>query len=154
MVTIVGDLLTVLMAWASLISGYPYPEVLPQIVYADQAHFVEKLCDGVDTKKDPCDARAYYNDEDDARIYLNTKHWEINKEWTPYQTGVIVHEMVHYLQDLSGKYDGYADWNDDKLCAARKERQIEAYTTQDIYLLEVFGARRLLPRYYDECGWQ
>jgi len=142
------------MAWASLLSGYEYPEIMPLIVYADHSHFVEKLCDGVDTKKDPCVGRAYYNDEEDARIYLNTKYWEINKEWTPYQTSIIVHEMVHYLQDLSGKYDGYTAWNTDKLCAARKERQIEAYTTQDKYLLEVFGHRRLLPRYYDECGWQ
>lgn len=152
--TIVGDLFIVLMAWASLISGYEYPEVMPQIIYADHSHFVEKLCRGVDTKNDPCAARAYYNDEDDARIYLNTKYWKINREWTPYQTSIIVHEMVHYLQDLSGKYDGYTNWDDNRLCAARKERQVEAYRTQDIYLFEVYNYRRLLPRFYDDCGYQ
>jgi hypothetical protein len=149
---IVGDILIVLMAWASIISGYDYPEVMPQIIYANHSHFIAKLCDDVDTEKHPCVVRAYYNDEDPAKIYLNTKYWQINRPWTPYQTAIIVHEMVHYLQDLSGKYDGYTDWGEEKFCAARKQRQIESYVTQDIYLLEVFGYRRLLPRYYDPCG--
>lgn len=151
--TITGDIFVVLMSWASLLSGYEYPEVMPQIMYADHSRFVEKLCEGVDTKKAPCVVRAYYDDEDDAKIYLNTKYWEINREWTPYQQSIIVHEMVHYLQDLSGKYDGYTDWNDDKLCAARKERQIESYQAQDGYLFEVYEHRRRMPRFYSECGW-
>ena len=62
--------------------------------------------------------------------------------------------MVHYLQDISGQYDGYADWNIDRLCTARKERQIEAYVAQDKYLLEVHDKRRLFPRQYDSCGHQ
>lgn len=99
-------------------------------------------------------ARAYYNDEEDARIYLNTKYWKINAEWTPYQRSIIVHEMVHYLQDLSGKYVGMTEWNDTKRCTARKERQIEAYETQDKYLFDAYGHRRMFPRYYDDCGWQ
>ena len=151
---ITGDIIIVLMAWAVAITGYEFPEVLPQIVYANHSHFVEKLCGGVDTEKDPCVVRAYYNDDDNAKIYLNTKYWEINRPWTPYQTGIIVHEMVHYLQDLSGKYENFSEWSDDKYCDARKERQIEAYRTQDIYMLTVFTYRRLLPRYYDPCGYQ
>ena len=152
--TIVGDILVVLMTWAALLAGYEYPEVMPQIRYADHSHFVEKLCEGIDTEKEPCVARAYYNDDVDAVIYLNTKYWEINREWTPYQHSIIVHEMVHYLQDLSGKYDGYEFWDEDRLCAARKERQVEAYQTQDKFLLRLYDSRRLFPRRYSECGWR
>jgi hypothetical protein len=151
---VTGNIYIVLMAWAALLSGYEYPEVMPTVVYADHSQFVDKLCDGVDTKQNPCVARAYYNDEDDAKIYLNTKYWEINREWTPYQRSIIVHEMVHYLQDISGQYDGYTEWDIDRLCAARKSRQVEAYQTQDKYLLEVYDHRRLLPRRYDSCGHQ
>jgi len=150
--TITGDIYVVLMSWAAMLSGYQYPEVMPQIVYVDHTRVVEVMCGGVDTKRNPCIVRAYYKDKNDARIYLNTKYWEINGEWSPHQRSIILHEMVHYLQDLSGKYDGHTTWNYDKLCAARKERQMEAYQTQDKYLFEVYGHKRLMPRHYDNCG--
>jgi len=146
------EILIHLMSWAMALTGYECPDTMPQIVYADHNHFVEVVCDGVDTERDSCGVRAYYNDEDDARIYLNTKYYEINGEWSPEERGIILHEMVHYLQDMSGKWDGYLEWNDDKLCVERQFRQREAYETQDIYMKRVYGIERKIPRYYDNCG--
>ncbi len=149
-----ADIIVELLAWAVVLSGYEMPNEIPIIHYRPNEHFVEKLCDGVNTKKDPCVARAYYNDSENAIIVLNTKYWQINKEWSPFERGIILHEIVHYLQHMTGKYDGFTDWPVEKLCEARKFRQIEAYQTQDKYMLTAYGARRLLPRYYDSCGYQ
>lgn len=149
-----ADIIVELIAWAVVLSGYEMPNDMPMVYWRPHEHFVEKLCDGVDTKIHPCTARALYNDEKAAIISLNTKYWEINKEWSPYQRSIVLHEMVHYLQHMTGKYDGYTDWPVEKLCEARRFRQIEAYQTQDKYMLAVYGVRRLLPRYYDSCGHQ
>jgi hypothetical protein len=121
-------------------------------VYAPNSHFVEVLCDGVDTERNPCGVRAYYNDEEDGRIYLNTKYYDINGEWSPYERGIIVHEMVHYLQDMSGKWDGYLDWDDARLCKEREFRQQEAYEVQDQYMKRAYGIERRVPRFYGTCG--
>ena len=140
------------MQWAVALTGYEYPTEMPTIVYAQHSHFVETICEGEDTKRNPCDARAYYNDKDDARIYLNTKYFDINGEWEPYERSIILHEMVHYLQDMSGRWDGYQDWEDSKLCQVREYRQREAYEAQDEYMIKVYNYHRRLPRFYGECG--
>ena len=146
------EILLHLMQWAVALTGYEYPNELPMIVYADHSHFVETICNEIDTEKQPCVVRAYYNDEDDARIYLNTKYYEINGEWEPYERGIVLHEMVHYLQDTSGRWDGYQDWEDTKLCQEREFRQKEAYEAQDEYMLRVYNSKRRMPRFYGNCG--
>jgi hypothetical protein len=146
------EILLHLMQWAVALTGYDYPTEMPMIAYSDNSHFVEVLCDGVDTPRDPCDTRAYYDDERDAMIVLNTKYFEIGGEWTPHERGIILHEMVHYLQDLSGRWNGYQDWEDSKLCRERQFRQKEAYEAQDEYMLRVYNIRRRIPRFYGACG--
>jgi len=146
------EILIHLMTWAISLTGYECPDEMPMIVYATHDHFVEVICEGVDAEKEPCTVRAYYNDETDARIYLNTKYYDINGEWSPIERGIILHEMIHYLQDMSSKWDGYLDWDDEKLCREREYRQREAYEAQDIYMDRVYGIKRIHPRYYDNCG--
>jgi hypothetical protein len=85
-------------------------------------------------------------------IVLNTRYFEINGEWNPYERGIVLHEIVHYLQDMSGKWDGYQDWSDDKLCKERQFRQQEAYEAQDAYMEQVYGLKRKVPRFYGACG--
>lgn len=70
---------------------------------------------------------AYNNNE---TIYIN----KILKDQTdPMTRGIIVHELVHYLQDLSGKFDN-AD------CENHQAREREAYAIQRTYLHTVAGA--------------
>jgi len=147
-----ADIIVNLVAWAVTLTGYAMPAEMPVIHYRDHAHFIEMVCDGVDTKQSPCANRAYYNDEKDAIIVLNTKYWEINKEWTEYQQSIILHEIVHYLQDMTGKYVDWAEWHGEKHCRLRDFRQREAYMIQDKYVYIVHGYRRTLPRYFDGCG--
>ena len=146
------EILVHLMQWAVALTGYDFPSEMPIIAYAEHNHFVERLCEGVDTKRNPCDVRAYYDDERDAMIVLNMKYFEFGGEWGAFERSIILHEMVHYLQDMSGNWNGYQDWEDSKLCRERQFRQKEAYEAQDEYMLRVYNARRLLPRYYGECG--
>lgn len=146
------EILVHLMQWAVALTGYDYPAEMPIIAYADNDHFIEVLCDGEDTKMNPCDARAYYDDERDAMIVLNTKYFQINGEWDAFTRGIILHEMVHYLQDMSGRWDGYQDWEDSKLCKERQFRQKEAYEAQDEYMARVYNLHRRLPRFYGACG--
>ena len=146
------EILLHLMQWAVALTGYEYPAEMPMVVYAPHSYFVETVCEGVDTEKEPCVVRAMYDDETDGRIYLNTKYYKINGEWTPYMRGIILHEMVHYLQDMSGRWDGYQDWEDSKLCKEREFRQKEAYVAQDQYMARVYNLHRRLPRYYGNCG--
>lgn len=144
-----ADIIIDLMVWAVVLTGYQVPDEMPIIHYRPHEYFVVMVCDGVDTKTKPCSDRALYNDAEDGIIVLNTKYWQINKVWTPWETGIILHEMVHYLQDMSGRY---VELSEEEICEARHFRQVEAYTTQDKYLRVVFGHRRIGSRYYDGCG--
>ena len=146
------EVLVHLMQWAVALTGYEYPAEMPTIAYANHEHFVEILCEGVDTKRDPCSARAYYDDERNAMIVLNTKYFQMGSEWNPYDRGIILHEIVHYLQDMSGRWDGYQDWEDNRLCKERQFRQKEAYEAQDEYMARVYNLHRRLPRFYGACG--
>ena len=104
-----------LLAWAVLLTGYEAPEVLPIIEYKEHSYFVDRACGGTEW----CSMRGLY----DGQIYIDEAMKDVPAER---HRALLVHEMVHYLQDLSGK------WED--TCEDKVAREREAYAAQQAYL--------------------
>lgn len=129
------ELLAVLLSWASHLTSYTYPGTPPQYSIEDHSFFVENVCGG----EEKCNVSAWYNN--DGVIYLDKRlgDWE-----DPVVRSVIVHELVHYLQDLSGRYA-----NDD--CEDRLRREREVYSVQRTYLNRIAGRFAATWPVYGSC---
>lgn len=138
-----------LLSWAVFYTGYPMPDELPVIEWVPHSFFVQRICNNVDSIEFPCAVRAMYDDNIDGIIFLD--EWFKDKT-NGFTKSIIVHEIVHYLQDISGDWKEIENWPHEKRCQERKFRQVEAYMAQDKYMLDVWGKRRLLRRRYDFCG--
>ena len=111
------------------------PNEIPVIQFAPNSFFERLICQYRENKEEPCNIYAAYDDDTDGIIYVNTRFYTgLNDRLK----GTLVHEMVHYLQDLSGK------WED--ACQARKFREQEAYIVQGKYMKDVHDSNQLLER--------
>jgi len=128
-------MISVLLSWAIHLSGYPAPDRLPAIEYQPRGFFVEHACLG----RESCRVAAWY--DNNGIIYLD-EHLKGRDD--AITRSVIVHEIVHYLQDLSGKY-GSGDCNDH----LRRER--EAYSVQRQYLNRIAGQFVAIYMNYPPC---
>ena len=142
------ELIIYLLSWASFYTNYSAPETLPTIEIIDHSYFVSTVCFGVDTHQKPCLARGMYNDKETGAIYLNAKYIS---EITSDSEATIIHEMVHYLQDLSGDWEGMENWQEDIKCFERSFREREAYAVQRRYLNDVYDETVPLRRMFDRC---
>ena len=106
----------VLLSWASHLSGYPMAQ-LPDVQYKPHEFFVENVCGGKE-----CNVLGWYND--DSVVYIDEKH----ENGDGFSDSLIVHEFVHYLQDLSGKFN--------ESCSDFITREQEAYEVQNRYLTQ------------------
>lgn len=113
--------LAILLAWALHFTGYPMPENMPTVLYKERAFFVEEACGGKD-----CSVIGWYRGE--GIIYIDKDYLRKDE--------VLVHEIVHYLQDLSGEYDNMS-------CEDDVVREREAYRVQQQYAVKAMGR---LPR--------
>lgn len=118
-----AKLLAVLLSWTVSLSSYPHPGVAPEIQFKPHQFFVDTACNGY--KK--CDALAWYDDE--KIIYLDER---LHGNTDAYTRSVVVHELVHYLQDLSGEYK-------EMDCKLHAKREREAYSVQRQYLNKIAG---------------
>jgi len=144
------ELILYLLSWATFFSGYPMPEEQPIIIFVPHSYFVMKICGNFESEQQPCHARAMYDDNDPGIIWMDRAF--NTKPFSPYAKAIIVHEMVHYLQDLSGYFKIRGNWTEDKMCAAKVVRQREAYYVQDTYSEQVHRIKRLLRRRISACG--
>ncbi|MBI2993210.1 MAG: hypothetical protein HYY48_03425 [Gammaproteobacteria bacterium] len=119
-----SQLIAVLLSWAAHLSGYPYPDTVPELNRVGHKFLVEHACTGEPRN---CRAVAWYDDRD--TIYLDDRVEDLED---PVVRSVIVHELVHYLQDLSGKYDP-------QVCDHQLAREREAYSIQRTYLNRIAG---------------
>jgi hypothetical protein len=128
-----AKLLAVLLSWTVNLSSYPHPGETPEILYKPYQFFVDIACNG----HEKCDAVAWYNNDNiiflDDRIHGNTD---------AYTRSVVVHELVHYLQDISGNYD-------DMDCNLHAKR--EAYSVQRQYLNKIAGRFVAIYMNYPPC---
>ena len=114
---------TVLLSWASHLSGYPAPDVPPSIEFEPHSFFVEHACGGTD-----CRVVGWYNDED--VIHIDEKHRD---DESIFAASLVVHEMVHFLQHHSGRFDSLS-------CEDSLDREREAYRVQNRYIIEAHGS--------------
>jgi len=143
------ELIAYLLTWAVFYTDYPAPDVQPVIEYKPHSYFVREMCDFVDNLEKPCNVRAMYNDDIDGVLFLDEG---FEGQQNAYVKGIVVHEMVHYLQDLSGDWKNIRKWQRDIRCQEKAYRQREAYMVQDKYMFDVHGTRRSSPRFYSPCG--
>ncbi len=118
-----AKLLAVLLSWTVYLSSYTHPGVAPDILFKPHAFFVDIACQG----NEKCDAVAWYNNQ--GTIFLD-KRLEGNTD--AFTRSVVVHELVHYLQDISGKYQ-------EMDCDLHAKREREAYSIQKTYLNKIAG---------------
>lgn len=111
----------ILLGWAVHLSDYPRPPQPPAVEFRPQAFFVEHACGGR-----RCRALGWYNDQ--GIIYLDER---LRDNDTVFARSLMVHELIHYLQHLSGRFDGE--------CKDQIERENEAYAIQRSYVAEAHG---------------
>lgn len=107
------ELLSILLSWAALLSPYDKAPV-PDLVYRPHEFFVEQACGGVE-----CNVVAWYNDT--GVIFLDP---ELDPQR---RDDIIVHELVHYLQDKSKLFNSFS-------CYDSVAREKEAYAVQLEYM--------------------
>ena len=127
------SLLVELFTAIRLVSGYPSPDVLPQIHRVSVAEMQQKVCAGR-----TCSVRAFYHPE--WGVYVD-EVLDIHND--TFDRSILLHELVHHLQKTTGKFDSMPDF-----CLRRNAQELEAYEIQNRYLADQGAARRALA-----MGW-
>jgi hypothetical protein len=89
------EILTALMIWLGTNTPFNTNVDLPKVVFLPQ-NTMEQMFYG-DNDYEPDQLHGLYNKDIDT-IFL-ADDWDRNDAW---DMGVLVHEMVHYLQDMNG----------------------------------------------------
>ncbi len=115
----IQTILPILLSWAVHLSDYPMPARFPAVEFVPHSFFVENVCGGKD-----CTAVGWYNDQD--VIYIDERYMHQD---TSFAHSLLVHELVHYLQDMSGEFDS-------RSCEHSRAREREAYHVQNSYIIQ------------------
>ena len=129
-------ILTILLSWASHLSGYPMPAELPEVRFEQHEFFVEHVCGSRE-----CEVVGWYNDAD--IVYIDQKYRNIEDGFA---SGLVVHELTHYLQHKSESYNSYS-------CEDSVQREREAYAVQNRYSIEILGNVSLLLPGHTPCHY-
>jgi hypothetical protein len=105
-----------LLVTAALLAGYSAPDHPPNLRVLPGAELSARVCNGA------CPARGAYIAGGGV---LLSDGLDMDD---PMDRSVLVHELVHYLQDLSGRFA------DEPACKRWRDREAEAYAVQDKYL--------------------
>jgi hypothetical protein len=113
-----NEWLLYIMTFASQLSGYPFPDSLPEVQLKSESWFSQRVC------KDhiPCPVMGLYEDGD--VVYLREDLTDAAKDH------VAVHEFVHYLQRESGRFDLHS-------CLDTDQREQEAFRAQTRFVADV-----------------
>ena len=113
------EILTALMIWISANTFYNTDHPLPNVIFLKQAEMNALYYK--DNEHEPNDLHGMYNKEENVIILPDT--WDIRNPW---DQGVLLHEMVHYYQDVNEmKFD----------CSQEMEQ--DAWPIQQFYLKKV-----------------
>ena len=112
------EILTALMIWLGANTPFNTNHDIPSILFVTQAQMEEMFYKG--TNKMPNTLHGLYDKESDTIILSD--QWDRRKAW---DMGVLLHEMVHYLQDQN---------NMKFRCPAEMEK--DAWPIQQKYLKE------------------
>ncbi len=133
----ISTMLPVLLTWAVHLSGYATPAEAPQLQFQPHSFFVENVCGNKE-----CRAVGWYNDE--GIIYIDEKYEDAESQFAE---SLLVHEIVHYLQDISGKYDSFS-------CTDSVAREREAYYIQNEFLLQAHASFDLVQPGPTACAYK
>lgn len=121
--------------------GYEQPDHYPTVSQLPATEIAARVCDR------GCRVRALYITSEGILIDET-----LDLQRDPFGQSVLVHELVHFLQDANGTYSALAP------CRRQSEREREAYWIQDQYLQRighggmkgVHYSNRFWPRCFDE----
>ncbi len=116
-----------------LLSGYPSPDILPQIHRVSVVEMQQKICGGRS-----CAVKAFYHP--DWGVYVDET---LDIRNNNFDRSILLHELVHHLQKTTGKFDAVPNF-----CTRRTVQELEAYEIQNRYLSSQGGSRRALA-----MGW-
>ena len=114
------ELCAVLLSWAVTLTGHAVPDQKPAVNFVPHSYLQRAACGGRE-----CQVLGWYPPGD--TIYLDDR---LDPEHDLVASSVVVHEMVHYLQHLSGKH--HAPYSCEEAVAMERE----AYQAQRDYLLQ------------------
>jgi hypothetical protein len=116
LISLVSDLFAVI----SSVSTYPEPYHLPEVHLKPLAELQTMVCKG------PCQLRGFYLPR--KGVYLNDT---LDLQADVLARSVLLHELVHHVQELSGRFDMLLNQ-----CDRWWSREREAYEIQNAYLRE------------------
>jgi hypothetical protein len=114
-----NELFAILMSWAVTLSGYSRPITQPEIVMVPHGYLVAEACGGRE-----CKVLGWY--PPGQKIFLDDR---LDPADSLYASSIVVHEMVHFLQQQSGHFEGGFS------CRSTLAREREAYAAQREFLL-------------------
>lgn len=113
------ELYAILLSWAVTLTGYPVPDHMPTVTMVPHSYLQQAACKG-----HQCKVMGWFPPGE--TIYIDER---LDPEHDLLASSVVVHEMVHYLQRLSGKYPAPFS------CADSLAMEREAYQAQRDFLL-------------------
>ena len=113
------EILSIMMSWAVTLSGYPAPTHMPAVEMVPHAYMVEHACGGSE-----CHVQGWF--PGGQTIYIDRI---LDPAKGLYASSVLLHEMVHYLQQESRRASGRSS------CGSTVELEREAYGAQREYLM-------------------
>lgn len=114
------EVVTALVFWLLQFTSYPRPETLPTVTRLPHAELEQMACGR------PCPVLGLYAGGE--VIYLDDS---LDPEHDRWARSVLLHELVHYVQKVNGRYD------DMDPCDAYNFREREAYGVQNRYLARI-----------------
>src|SRR5215470_2375511 len=114
-----NGLLTIFLSWAAVLTGHPMPDHEPVVQMVPHSYLEQVACNGR-----RCKVMGWFPPGE--TIYLDER---LDAEHDLFASSVVVHEMVHYLQHQSGKYQTPYS------CADFLAMEREAYQAQRDYLV-------------------
>ncbi|MEI7968178.1 MAG: DUF6647 family protein [Betaproteobacteria bacterium] len=112
----------------NLLSGYPIPDQMPSVSFVPLETMQKMICKGA------CRVRAFYLP--DKGIFVDEA---IDVKDDTYSRSILLHELVHHLQHLSGKFDSLPT-----TCERWQAKEIEAYEIQHKYLKRLHVTRSFI----------
>lgn len=112
-----AQLLTELFTAIKLLSGYPVPDVYPEVHQLPRAQLEARVC------ASGCAIKAYYIKGEG--VFIDET---LDIEHDPRARSILLHELVHHLQGVTGKFDSFPE------CDAWYAGELEAYRIQNQYL--------------------
>ena len=114
-----NELIIALLLWITSNTDYINPKKLPEVKFLEQNELSQLAC------KNDCEILAYTPVEPKYTVYLSKK---LSPLTDVCHRGILLHEIIHVLQDDQGFFEDYDDRTKKHL------REMNALVNHNIYL--------------------